>query len=261
MRLRLRYFISFTAFFALIQIVTQAQSGNSVLKPAEDYTYIDGHLKFTSWHQLFSNLKMNEVHTDTIFIFNDWESSMQISFNQLPPFISIIPKPSIIPPKEGGFLLVTYDAAKRNDLELVMDRIEMITNDTLNPVKNLDFVTVIYEDFSRYSLRDLRNSPVGKLDTNNYDFGTTEQGSIVRYNLMVSNVGKDTLHLRKIKSTCGCTTGEPDKRTLLPGESTRMQVSFNTFGRTGFHSKSVTIITNDPENSHLIFNIGGNIER
>jgi hypothetical protein len=221
---------------------------------------IQGNLRIVPYHQMFFNMGMNEVRTDTIFLYNDWGSTMQLVFRTLPPFMQIVPVPEQLPPYSFGYLLVTYDAAKRNGYDIVTDGVEMLTNDTLQPAKQLGFIAVIGEDFSNFTLRDFRNAPVASLNTDHYDFGTVKQGKIVRYDLQISNSGKDTLHIRKITSTCGCTTGNPAKRALLPGETTAIQVSFNTFGRSGEQAKTVTVITNDPENSHLNFTIEGVVE-
>ncbi len=227
----------------------------------DKYPIEDGHLRIAPYHHLFFNMGLNEVRTDTIRLFNAWESSMQLAFKNLPPFISIQPVPELLVPNSAGILLVTYDARARNDFDMVVDYIDLFTNDTLNPLKKLEIMAVIGDDFSKYTLRQLRNAPVGRLSAPSWDFGTAEQGSIVRYQLKVFNDGKDTLAIRKIKSSCGCTTGEPDRRQVAPGEAATILISFNTYGREGYHAKSVTVFINDPENPRLEFTIGGNIKK
>lgn len=250
----------------LLMILTMSYSGvvgqspGTLKRDPNLYNMIQGNLRMIPYHQMFFNMTRNEVRTDTIYLYNDWGSTMQLLFNNLPPFLQITPVPEMLPPKSFGYLIVTYDAAKRNGFDMVTDGVELLTNDTFQPAKQLGFIAVIVEDFTQFTLRDYRNAPIASLSAEQYDFGSVTQGKIVRYHLGISNSGKDTLHIRKISSTCGCTTGNPEKWWLLPGESTTVQVSFNTFGRSGQQSKTVTIMTNDPENSHLNFTIGGVIE-
>jgi hypothetical protein len=255
---RLILVCSLILWIPLHGIMAQTIPGRS--KDPNDYTMVQGNLRIIPYHQLFFNMTMNEVRTDTIFLYNNWGSTMQLVFRSLPPFMTITAVPDLLPPHSFGYLLVTYDATKRNGYDIVTDGVEMLTNDTLQPAKQLGFIAVIGEDFSNFTLRDFRNAPVASLNTNLYDFGTIKQGKIVRYDLQLSNTGIDTLHIRKINSTCGCTTGQPVKYALTAGESTTIQVIFNTFGRSGQQSKTVTVITNDPDNSHLNFTIGGVIE-
>jgi len=224
-----------------------------------EYSIADGHLKIARYDHLFFNLDMNEVRTDTLFVYNDWGSSMQLEFAQLPPFLTITPYPALLPPRSEGYMLVTYNAALRNDFEMVTDRVTLLTNDTINPVKQLHFIAVITEDFSRHTLRELRDAPVAELNTVEYDFGTLRQGAIATYQLELMNKGKEDLIIRKIKSTCGCTVGTPDLLVIPAGGRSNISVMFNTFGREGRHKHTVTIITNDPENTYLFFHIGGEI--
>lgn len=242
-------------------LTTPALPGKVSPEVLKNYPIEDGHLRIKPFHQLFFNMLLDEVRTDTIFLFNAWDSSMQIAFGKLPGFLAITAMPDKIPPFSAAYLLVKYDAAARNDFDMVVDKVDMLTNDTTNPVKSLELVAVITEDFSHYLQRDFRNAPVARLSAASWDFGTVQQGSIARYKLQITNEGKDTLHIRKIRSSCGCTTGDPDRRVLGPMESATIQVSFNTFGREGYHSKSVTIITNDPLQTHLSFTIGGTITK
>ncbi len=238
--------------------ITQ-QSDTTQRFSADQYSIHNGHLHIKPYDHLFFELHMNEVRTDTVFLYNHWGSSMQISFPDLPPFLEITPYPALLEPHSEGFLLVTYDAEARNAFEMVRDHVVMLTNDTINPVKRLHFIAVITEDFSGYTLRDLRNAPVAVLDTNEYHFGTIAQGALVNYQLSLYNMGRNDLVIRKINTTCGCTAGTPDKTVIPAGDKANIGVYFNTFGREGAQRHTVTIITNDPENTYLFFHIGGEV--
>jgi hypothetical protein len=235
----------------------QVQTRSLTKELMDQYPIESGHLRLAPYQSLFFNMTTNEVRTDTIHLLNAWGSSMQILFRELPAFLKITPVPQMMSPFSEGYLLVTYDAAARNDFDMVVDNISIFTNDTIETIKRLEIMAVIGDDYTGYTLRDLRNAPLATLSADTFNFGTVEQGSVVRYQLEVLNQGKDTLAIRKIKSSCGCTTGEPDRRLVPPGESAGIDISFNTYGREGYHAKSVTIYTNDPEHIRLEFTIGG----
>lgn len=252
----LSHFISVILFVAGVSL--QAQSTGEAPVP-ESYTIIEGHLRIKPYDKIFHNMDINEKRNDTIFIYNSWSSSMQIIPTDLPVFLKIAPERSIIPPLSFSYLIAEYDAGLRNDMDICSDIFSILTNDTLSPLKTLQIVAVITEQFGQRTPREKRNSPVATIDVDQYDFGTIKQGEIARYDLTLTNTGKDTLFIRKIKSSCGCTTTKPKKLWLLPNEYTTIIITFNTYGREGLHSKHVTIITNDPENPYFIFNIKGEI--
>jgi hypothetical protein len=92
-----------------------------------------------------------------------------------------------------------------------------------------------------------------------YDFGTVEQGTIVKHSFIITNNGGDVLIIKDVSASCGCTAANPDKRELSPGESTNINVEFNTNGRSGKQRKAVYVETNDPDNKKLELKIYGTI--
>jgi hypothetical protein len=47
--------------------------------------------------------------------------------------------------------------------------------------------------------------------------------------------------------------------SLKPGESTKIEVTFNSKGRRGIQQQRVTVTTNDPENEEMILTIKCNV--
>jgi hypothetical protein len=92
---------------------------------------------------------------------------------------------------------------------------------------------------------------------------TTEKikaGEKVEYDFRLTNTGKKPLIIRKIKPSCGCTAAAPSKSELKSGESTTIHVTFDSTGRSGKDSKSITVITNDPRQPTINLVIHGEIE-
>lgn len=94
-----------------------------------------------------------------------------------------------------------------------------------------------------------------------FDFGTIEQGKIFTYNYVVMNNGTDTLKIYDVRPGCGCTAVKPEKNILLPGESTKIKIDFNSEGRVGKQEKYVTILSNDPKQPQFQFKFHGEINK
>lgn len=97
------------------------------------------------------------------------------------------------------------------------------------------------------------------LQQNEYDFGDILQGEVVSHVFVLSNSGGDLLTISKVRPSCGCTAAMPENSELKPGESTNLNVSFNSTGRMGAQKKLVRIETNDPENPQQIITIKANV--
>jgi hypothetical protein len=92
-----------------------------------------------------------------------------------------------------------------------------------------------------------------------YDFGDIKQGEKVSHIFVLTNSGGDLLTIKNVKASCGCTAALPEKNELAPGESTNLNVTFNSAGRFGKQKKLIRIESNDPDNPQVIVTIKGNV--
>jgi hypothetical protein len=122
-------------------------------------------------------------------------------------------------------------------------------------IKKIISFTLIYVSFSSAQLL----GPKATFQTTDFDFGNIEQGKVVNHDFALSNTGGDVLKITDVRASCGCTAAKPEKSELNPGESTSVQVSFNSTGRLGMQQKYVYVVTNDPSNAEIKLKISGNI--
>ena len=101
--------------------------------------------------------------------------------------------------------------------------------------------------------------PKVSVQQSDYDFGEAIQNDIVNHSFILTNNGGDVLKILDVKASCGCTAVKPDKNELKPGESTQIKASFNTKGRKGPQTKTITVKTNDPDNPVVTFKLSGNV--
>ncbi len=108
---------------------------------------------------------------------------------------------------------------------------------------------------------DLVNNPItadGNVDTSMmpkfkfneeiHEFGKIMQGEVVSYAFKFKNIGKSDLLIMSAKASCGCTVPEYPQMPIKPGEEGVIRVTFNSDGRKGIQSKTVTILANTQPN-------------
>jgi uncharacterized protein DUF1573 len=83
-----------------------------------------------------------------------------------------------------------------------------------------------------------------KFDKTEFDFGKVTEGEIVKGTFIVSNSGKSDLLILNAKASCGCTVPEWPKEAIKPGESADIKFEFNTKGKPGKQTKTITLQTN-----------------
>jgi hypothetical protein len=92
-----------------------------------------------------------------------------------------------------------------------------------------------------------------------FDFGTIKQGDKVNFTFEFKNEGKVPLVVSDVKPSCGCTTPDWTKTPIAPGESGKIDVEFNSSGKSGIQVKNVTVFANIAEGSKIL-QLKGNIE-
>jgi hypothetical protein len=85
------------------------------------------------------------------------------------------------------------------------------------------------------------------IDEPTFDFGEINDINLVYKTVTLTNTGDAELEIKRVKGTCGCTTGKLEKKTLEPGESTSLTIQFLPATYDGLVSKAVKIASNDPD--------------
>ena len=83
-----------------------------------------------------------------------------------------------------------------------------------------------------------------KFENPQYDFGVISQGEVVLHTFKYKNTGNGSLVITDITTSCGCTATKWDKEPLRPNETAEIEVKFDSYGKMGTQSKSITIIAN-----------------
>lgn len=91
------------------------------------------------------------------------------------------------------------------------------------------------------------------------DFGELESGKVADLEFKFKNTGDETLIIKNISSSCGCTVTKVEKKEYKAGEEGTVPVKFFSRGYNGKITKTITVSTNDPENVYTRLKVMGNV--
>ncbi|MBK7885662.1 MAG: DUF1573 domain-containing protein [Chitinophagaceae bacterium] len=77
-----------------------------------------------------------------------------------------------------------------------------------------------------------------------YNFGSVAEGEKVEYSFRFKNSGKNPLVITKTTASCGCTVPEKPEKPIMPGETGFIKVVFDSNGKLGHNTKSITVASN-----------------
>lgn len=258
------------AFSKTVMVSSNAQNSSLVLRItgsveerektlAELYPREIGSLRAKTNHISFARMKENEVQTQEMELLNDTEKPVKVEFRTLPTHLSVSIEPETIPANETAKLTVTYNAKGANNYGFTSQRIYLSLDGSSDYRASIGVSATIEEDFSTLTEQQLANAPVASFSDKAYDFGEMKQGDKKEHTFTLTNDGKSDLIIRNIRASCGCTAVTPSKKVIGPGESAPIKVTFDSRGKRGRQTNSITIITNDPKMPTNMLRITGNV--
>lgn len=151
-------------------------------------------------------------------------------------------------PGETTSIKVTFNSKGRKGAQIKTVRV--ITND---PEKS-DINFVIRCNI----LTEQNDKPSGALlylPENQFNFGQVKEGTTVSHTFELMNRGTDVLNIKDIRTSCGCTAALVSSSQLKPGEKGTLKVDLDTKGRQGKMSRTISIMSNDSEQSTKVITI------
>jgi hypothetical protein len=91
------------------------------------------------------------------------------------------------------------------------------------------------------------------------NFGEVASGKIVDIIYEFENKGAETLLIRNVIPSCGCTTAVLDKKEYRPGEKGAIAIKFNTSNYNGKVIKTITVTSNDADAPETRLTLSGTV--
>lgn len=100
------------------------------------------------------------------------------------------------------------------------------------------------------------NRPQIEITPQSFDFGEVEYGRVMEYTFKVKNAGSEILEIKRVATSCACTTAKIDKEKINPGGETELLVTYDTGAMSGAHAKGnqeriIYIKSNDSQNPQV----------
>lgn len=90
---------------------------------------------------------------------------------------------------------------------------------------------------------------------------TNPKNSPLQTAIKIVNLGNEELHITGVKPGCGCTAAPIDKEKIKPGDTATVKVSLNVGASSGDITKVITITSNDPKASNVVYSLKANVIR
>lgn len=104
---------------------------------------------------------------------------------------------------------------------------------------------------SEFTVKVDPNAGIFEFETEVLDYGTILQNSDGEREFTFKNVGKSPIIISRAKGSCGCTVPSWPKKPIMPGETAKIGVKYDT-KRIGNISRSITLMSNASETKKVL---------
>jgi hypothetical protein len=210
-----------------------------------------------------NNVKLELLNTEfktfTIQVMNFSEKESTFELLNAPNHISTTP--TTIKAGEEKEITFKFDAVTRGEIGSFRDNINIQTQDSLEPRLMLMVESVVKEDFSKMTTKQLNDAPKAEIETLELDFGKIEKNKNPSLQVKLYNKGKNPLLIRQNKSSNTVFSVAVDKKEVSKDDFATLTITVNSRNRKGGQNATIEIITNDPAQSLIVLNCKGNVSQ
>ncbi len=106
----------------------------------------------------------------------------------------------------------------------------------------------IHNPASASKSKDAKKASAIDFERTEYNFGTLIQGEKVSYAFNFTNTGGGNLIISDVGASCGCTVPKWTREAILPGETGKIEIIFDSRGRSGKQMETIHVYSNTQPN-------------
>jgi len=113
-------------------------------------------------------------------------------------------------------------------------------------LQHVAFCFILFLLFPLQGCAQNKENIIGHLkvtDPYSWDFGQVKESEVLKHTVVLKNESKETLTIKDVNTSCGCIVSKVEKKIILPGENTEIEVQFNSKGYSGLTQQYVYVHT------------------
>lgn len=215
---------------------------------AKAYPSKQGNTLFDSYEVKFPKIYNYAADSVVRTMYNPTSKPIKILGIEAPEFIAVSKDKNQISPNSGVTFKIKYKANETKDFGTKLDEIVVHTDDSIDPKKKFLVRANIVEDFEKRTPKEKAKPPVFVALTPVIDIGQVNIKTTHKVTFTITNKGKSPLYIRKIFSSCGCTTTDFDySKPIKKGKKVDINITYSTNYDIGKVEKQISLITNTPD--------------
>ena len=211
-----------------------------------------------------NNVDKGKSQTRVIDVKNEGRNSIKPVIENLPVHLTAKVVPETLAAGQQGTITFTFNSAKCALWGPTVDDVFVVINN--KRVYSADYQIKVFanviEDFSKLTLEQRRKAPILETNTRSIDLGTVKQNSKKNASFRISNKGTSTLEIRRIVNNNKELNVRHPRFSVASGKTANLTLELNTKTLpVGQYKKTITVQTNDPDNSFIILVLNWKVQK
>lgn len=193
-----------------------------------------------------------------IHILNNGMKAMTPNVMHLPPYLTALVTPEILPPGKAGKVEITLNSEKLRDFGLNQTSVYLAQQlgDKVSPDNMIGISAVLLPDLTDYDAFSKALAPQLQMSATEIDFTDFGGKKKKTEEIIFQNIGKTTLNITSLQMFTRGLRITLDKKTLEPGTMAKMKVTGYAEDLQKVRTKPrILMITNDPDHAKVVINI------
>lgn len=234
-------------------------SGDVVMERKDNaarYPYRIGDIYIDSDNMEFDDVYRGDMPQKALQVYNSGRQSYEPELMHLPKYLTCVSEPQVIRPGRTGRILITLNSNQLRNYGLTQTSIYLsrFQGDRVNSENEIGIsATLLPEPVSSENV--MANAPKAQLDSTVLHLGSLGGKKQLKRTVTLTNAGKSTLEINTLQVYNPGIRASLAKRTLQPGESTKLKIAVHSTSHTFKGRRRVLIITNDPANPKIVVDI------
>jgi hypothetical protein len=226
---------------------------------ANTYKYQYGNLAVITNLLNFPAVKNTKYDSTEIGLYNMSNKKIYIYRIDAPTNIIVNKPQDFMLPNTGMQLKVKYYANRPVEFGPVKQEIKIHTNDDSIPTKIFYVSANIVEDFSTLSKSERKKAARAVFNKTEIDLGNNSLFSTPVAKFTITNKGKQDLIIHRVVRTCNCLTPALSQTIIPKGKTATLDVTYSLANMAGPDTKTIKLITNDPNQPEVMLTVKINV--
>lgn len=223
---------------------------------AENFPYHVGDIFLETDNVEFDDVRRGDMPVKSLRIYNAGRQSLTPELMHLPKYLTVTSDPEVIRPGRTGRLNFALNSELLHAFGLTQTNVYVsrFAGDRVNRDNEI-YVSATLLPSPAYTDEQLAVAPQAVIDTTAIDMGSMGTKKRLSRDVVLTNAGQSPLVVTALQVYNPGLSVKLGKRTLKPGESSKLKITVNATS-SGFKGRRrVLLITNDPVNPKIVIDI------